>query len=117
MTTKLPVVAPLGTAAWMLVALQRWIALAGMPLKVAVLLPWVEPMGGHTEERHFLRTGLSALAGCSRVPEWKLPDSSRNREWNLLEPIGCTLAVYASPAEWTCTAIEKPSSAPSNWFV
>ena len=41
-TTTLPVVAPLGTVAAMLVALQL-VTLAAVPLKVTVLLPWLVP--------------------------------------------------------------------------
>ena len=42
MTTMLPVVAPLGTGATMLVALQL-VGAATVPLKVTVLLPWLVP--------------------------------------------------------------------------
>ena len=38
----LPVVAPLGTVAEMLISLQ--VAVAGMPLKDTVLVPWLLPM-------------------------------------------------------------------------
>src|ERR1700675_2928592 len=41
-TTTGPVVAPLGTGAVMLVALQL-LGVAGVPLNLTVLLPWVEP--------------------------------------------------------------------------
>jgi hypothetical protein len=41
-TTTFPVVAPLGTVAAMLVALQL-VAVAVVPLNFTVLLPWVEP--------------------------------------------------------------------------
>ena len=41
-TTTLPVVAPLGTGATMLVALQL-VGVAAAPLNLAVLLPWVAP--------------------------------------------------------------------------
>ena len=41
-TTTLPVVAPLGTAVTMLVALQL-VGAATIPLKVTVLLPWLVP--------------------------------------------------------------------------
>jgi len=41
-TTTLPVVAPEGTVATMLVALQL-VALALVPLNLTVLVPWVEP--------------------------------------------------------------------------
>src|SRR5947209_19525211 len=41
-TTTLPVVAPLGTVAVMLVALQL-VAVAVVPLNLTVLLPWVAP--------------------------------------------------------------------------
>jgi hypothetical protein len=42
-TTTLPVVAPVGTAAAILVALQDVIAVAAVPLKVTVLVPFVAP--------------------------------------------------------------------------
>jgi hypothetical protein len=41
-TTTLPVLAPLGTGVTMLVALQL-LGVAGVPLKVTVLVPWVDP--------------------------------------------------------------------------
>src|SRR2546425_662656 len=41
-TTTLPVVAPVGTGATMLVLLQL-VGAAAVPLKVNVLVPWVEP--------------------------------------------------------------------------
>jgi hypothetical protein len=41
-TTTFPVVAPVGTVATMLVALQL-VALATVPLNFTVLVPWVEP--------------------------------------------------------------------------
>ena len=41
-TTTLPVVAPLGTGATMLDALQ-FVGVAAMPLKVTVLVPWLAP--------------------------------------------------------------------------
>lgn len=41
-TTTFPVVAPVGTVVAMLVALQL-VAVAGVPLKVTVLVPWVAP--------------------------------------------------------------------------
>ena len=41
-TTTFPVVAPLGTGAAMLVALQL-VGVANVPLNVTVLLPWVVP--------------------------------------------------------------------------
>jgi hypothetical protein len=41
-TTTLPVVAPVGTATVMLVALQA-LAVAAVPLKATVLVPWVAP--------------------------------------------------------------------------
>src|SRR2546427_11422594 len=41
-TTTLPVVAPVGTGATMLVLLQL-VGAAAVPLKVSVLVPWVEP--------------------------------------------------------------------------
>ena len=41
-TTTFPVVAPLGTATVMLVALQI-VGVPATPLKVAVLVPWVVP--------------------------------------------------------------------------
>jgi hypothetical protein len=41
-TTTFPVVAPVGTAATMLVALQL-VAVAAVPLNVTVLVPWVAP--------------------------------------------------------------------------
>jgi len=42
-TTTLPVVAPLGTVALMLVALQRVNVVAAIPLNFTVLVPWVDP--------------------------------------------------------------------------
>src|SRR5262249_42046816 len=42
-TTTLPVVAPVGTAALMLVAFQELIVVAVVPLKVTVLAPWLGP--------------------------------------------------------------------------
>ena len=42
-TTTLPVVAPLGTAVEMEVLVQCLKSVAAVPLKVRVLLPWVDP--------------------------------------------------------------------------
>jgi hypothetical protein len=86
-TTTFPVVAPAGTVATMLVALQEVTDVAAVPLKVTVLIPCVAPkllpvmvMAAPTAPETWLR--LVMIAGTTKHDHVARGGSGRHRDYD-----------------------------------
>src|SRR5262249_46282499 len=106
-TTTLPVVAPVGTMATMLVALHV-LTVAAVPLNLTVLVPFVEPnpvpvmvmeapIAPDAGERLEIVGAAAARAGSARIEVTRTNAASERTETDSMRPFSCSSSGSKTP--------------------